>query len=80
MGESIEMVIKECKNSLEDGLQDTKEEMNCNLDVNKSYIDIGDAYEEETAISSDHALILACSWQTMKVGHLFTLEFGTIVQ
>ncbi|XP_066944659.1 tRNA (32-2'-O)-methyltransferase regulator THADA-like [Macrobrachium rosenbergii] len=70
MGESIEMMIRRCENNTEGAVQEATEETKAagsELLPDSSGEDGDETYESETAISSDHALILACCWQTMKV-------------
>ncbi|XP_068212279.1 tRNA (32-2'-O)-methyltransferase regulator THADA-like [Palaemon carinicauda] len=77
MGESIEMMIKKCKTSLEGKLPEASEETEAAaLESLTDSLgeDADETYESETAISSDHALVLACCWQVMKVCCLVSSE------
>ncbi|XP_047483007.1 thyroid adenoma-associated protein homolog [Penaeus chinensis] len=66
MGESIEMIIKECESKGVEGNLYSDEHLQHqeNMDVTveeEEEVDI-----EDNAISGNHQLILACCWQTMK--------------
>lgn len=70
MGESIEMIIKECESKGVEGNPYGEEHLQHQENVDITVEEEEEVDIEDNAISGSHQLILACCWQTMKVSFL----------
>ncbi|XP_063610801.1 uncharacterized protein LOC134784627 [Penaeus indicus] len=66
MGESIEMIIKECESKGVEGNPCSDEHLQHQENVDVTVEEEEEVDIEDNAISGNHQLILACCWQTMK--------------